>query len=115
MLGHQVTIISRQLEKENLRKSPQLSSFHSIRFPAVNRICEDIPDGGHIMPDGGAKLTDGALALPDGGSERIEFLEDLHLSFQFSVGVYPGGGRFHAGRGALHPGRGNFHPGRDSC
>ena len=64
------------------------------------------------MPDGGTKLTDGGVSLPDGGSERIEFLEDLHLSFQFSDEIYPGGGRFHAGRGPLHNVRGGLHFGR---
>ena len=64
------------------------------------------------MPDGGDEIPDGGVSLPDGGSEKIEFPKDLHLSFQFSVEIYTGGGRFHAGRGGLHPGRGNFHPGR---
>ena len=67
------------------------------------------------MPDGGGEIPDGGVSLPDGGSERIEFLEDLHLSFQFSDEIYPGGGRFHAGRGPLPTGRGKLYPGRDSC
>ena len=85
-----------------------------IRFPAVFRICEDIPDGGICMPDGGTKITDGGVSLPDGGSEKIEFRKDLHLSYQFSVEIYSGGGTFHTGRGASSTGRGGT-PSRRGC
>ena len=62
------------------------------------------------MPDGGASITDGGVPLPGGGSEKIEFPKDLHLSYQFSIEIYTGVGRYHAGLGPLPTGRGNFIP-----
>ena len=66
------------------------------------------------MPDGGTKITDGGVSLPDGGSEKIEFPKDLHLSYQFSVEIYTGGGEYHAGRGASSHRTGELHPGLDA-
>ena len=67
------------------------------------------------MPDGGTKISDGGVSLPDGGSEKIEFPQDLHLSYQFSVEIYTGGGEYHAGRGGASSHRtGGLHPGGDA-
>ena len=62
------------------------------------------------MPDEGTSITDGGVSLLDGGSEKIEFPKDLHLSYQFSVEMYTGGGTEYTGRGASSIGRGDFIP-----